>query len=193
MSWNDASELVVGSNGQIYFAPVGTALPALSSSPTAGLNAAFVGAGFLTEDGVTPTVGQTVVDFLAWQSIDPVRSERTAQDKSVAFTLQQWNETNLPFAFGGGSVTDHGSTYSYVFPEADDPLEERSLVVDWQDGDAVHYRLVLARGNVREPVSSQIRRGATALLPVTFKVLRPEDESTSAYLITDHGSFEAGS
>ena len=40
MSWNNSDELHVGITGQIYVAPLGTALP---SDPTAALNAAFVG------------------------------------------------------------------------------------------------------------------------------------------------------
>lgn len=193
MAWNDPSELVVGANGQSYFAPVGTTLPQPGDDPTADLNSAFVGAGLLTEDGFTPSIGSTVTDFMSWQSLDPTRRERTGQAKSIAFTMQQWNESNVVFAFGGGDVTDHGGgIYSYVFPEGDEPLDERSLVIDAIDGDK-HYRFVFAKGNVTDDVSSQFQRGSLSVLPVTFKVLRPDESSRSAWFLTDDPAFAAGS
>lgn len=191
--WNKPEELVVGSNGQMYFAPLGTPLPQLGDDPTDDLDDDFIGAGLLTEDGFTPLIGSEVTDFKSWQALDPTRRERTGQEKSIAFSMQQWNQDNVPFAFGGGDVQDHGgSIFSYVFPEGDEPLDERSLVCDAIDGDK-HYRFIFARGNVTEQVESQFQRGSESLLPVTFKVLRPEDNGRSAYFLTDDPAFAAGS
>lgn len=193
MSWRDASELVVANNGEVYFAPVGTPLPQPGDDPTAALDGDFVGAGWITEDGATLTVGSEVTDFGAWQTRQPIRRERTAQEIQFAWTFQQWNEENVVLAFGGGAITDHGGgLYSYTFPEDTDPLEERSLVVDAIDGD-VHYRYVFPRGNVTEAVETQFQRGATAVLPITFKVLAPEEGGTPAWFLTDADGFAAGS
>lgn len=193
MAWKDSSELVVGADGGAYFAPLGTALPALGADPDAALNPAFVGAGFLTEDGFTTSIGSEVTDFMSWQSLDPTRSERTGQVKSITFTMQQWNEENIVFAFGGGEVEDAGGgNFGYAYPEGDEALEERSLVIDAIDGD-VKFRFVFARVSVREPVDSQFQRAALGLLPVTARVLRPEDEGRSAYFNTNAPGFAAGS
>lgn len=191
MAWNDPTELNVPGDGQAYFAPVGTTLPAENSDPTAALAAAFVGAGYISEDGATLSVGSEVEDFMAWQSKQPVRRSKQTQDISVAFAMMQLNEENLPFAFGGGSVSSAGGRFTYRFPEAEDSLDERSLVLDTTDGD-VHYRFVIARGTVSEAVETQFTKSAVSLLPVTFKALKPLSGRT-AYVITDAPGFAAGS
>lgn len=188
---NDAAEVIVAGSGQVWFAPVGTTLPDVGDDPTSGLDTAFVPAGFLTEDGPTLSVGSEVTDFMAWQSRTAIRREKQTQDIQFSFVLQQWNSENISFAFGGGSVQDEGGgIWSYTFPEADDALDERALVVDAVDGD-VNYRFVLPRGNVTEAVETQFTRTATAQLPVTFKALQPTTDDPIAYVNTDATAFEA--
>jgi hypothetical protein len=193
MSWNDANELVVASNGAVYFAPVGTTLPKQGDDPTAKLNAAFIGAGYITEDGVSFSAGSEVTDFMAWQSRQAIRRDRQTQEIQASFAIQQWNEENLPFAFGGGDVVEHTTgIFSYTFPESDDSLDERSLVIDAQDGDT-NYRIVIPRGNVTEAVEASFRRTETAQLPITFKALEPATGGSSAYILTDSDGFHTGS
>lgn len=191
VGWNDETELVVAGNGQVYFAPVGTTLPAKAASPTAALNAAFIGTGYLTEDGVTFNAGMDINDINAWQTKNPIRREKTAQSLQVSFVMQQYNETNLPLAFGGGVVTGSGP-YSYTFPLVTDALQERSLVVDVVDG-STNYRFVFPRGTVTEAVESRFAKGTPALLPVTFRALTPASGGDIAYVNTDSAGFAAGS
>lgn len=191
IGWNDESELVVAGNGQVYFAPVGTTLPAKGSAPDAALDRAFVGTGYLTEDGVTFNAGMDIQEIMAWQSKSPIRREKTAQNMTVSFAMQQYNETNLPFAFGGGVVTGSGP-YTYTFPLDTDALEERSLVVDVKDG-TTDFRFVFPRGNVTEAVESRFAKGTPALLPVTYRALAPVGGGDIAYVLTDSSGFVAGS
>lgn len=193
MAWNDAEELFVGSDGQAYFAPVGTKLPALNSDPTAGLDKAFSGTGFLTEDGVTPTFGTEVTEIMGWQSGQPLRRNRQRQNFSFGFTMQQWNETNLVLAFGGGEVSEEGEFFSYVFPDDDAPLKEWSLVIDAVDGE-VHQRFVVPRGTVTDDVSSALKRTEAATLPITFKALAPPADAVGpCYLLSDAPGLAPGS
>lgn len=189
MAWNDANELVVAGTGQVYVAPVGTALP---TTPTASLNAAFVGLGYTSEDGVSISVEPEITDFPAWQSRQPVRRELTNQAISVSFSLLQWNETNVPLAFGGGTISGSGP-YRYDFPTGDDALDERAMVVDVQDGER-HMRFVLPRGNVTDSVEAQFVRTEAAVLPITFSVLEPIGGGAPGYFLTDDdAAFAAGS
>lgn len=191
--WNDSDEIFVGSSGQVYFAPVGTPLPALGSDPKAALNKAFLGVGFLTEDGVTPTFGTQVTEIMSWQSSQPTRRNRQTQTYSFAFSMQQWNENNLLLAFGGGEVSQKGEFFSYKFPEDGDALAEWSLVVDAQDGD-IHQRFVLARGTVTDDVSSAFKRTQESALPITVKGLTaPVGAPASCYLLSDDPAFNPGS
>lgn len=187
-----ADELVVAASGHVYFAPVGTSLPDLGDDPTDSLDAAFIEAGYVTEDGATLSVGSEVTDYNAWQSLQPVRREKTAQDISVTFSLEQYNQDNIPFAFGGGSVDSSGGVFFYEFPQAGDSLDERSLVVDAEDGDN-NYRFVFPRGNVTEAVESQFQRNALAVLPITFKALEPLGGGSPGFFNTDAAAFATGS
>jgi hypothetical protein len=191
--WNDAQEIFVGSSGQVSFAPIGTTLPAVGADPTDPLDSAFFGTGYLTEDGVTPTFGQQISEYGAWQSATPVRRDRQTQNYQFGFVMQQWNESNVVLAFGGGKVEEHeAGIFSYVFPEVGAALEEFSLVVDAVDGD-VHQRFVVPRGSATDDVASTFKRTEPSQLPVTFKALQPDDGAPACYLLTDSPAFATGS
>lgn len=188
--WQDPSELFVGKTGDVYLAPVGTALP---TTPTATLNAAFESPGYLSEDGVSFSIGGEVTDFNVWQSLQPARREKTTQDITFGFSMVQWNEASVPLAFGGGSVTSlGGGAYKYAFPAADEVLDERALVLDVVDGAAKH-RFVFQRGNITEPVEATFQRGSLAALPVVFSVLAPEGGGSSGSFYSTATGFAPGS
>jgi hypothetical protein len=182
----DASELVVASNGSVHVAPVGTTLP---DDPTEALAGAFAELGFVTEDGVTLTVTPEITDYRAWQARSPVRRELTAQELMIGFALEQWNGETIPLAFGGGAITEPSpGVFRYDFPTDTDSLDERSLVVDWQDGDR-NYRAVFERGNVTEAVETNLVRSALAVLPIGFKALEPAAGGAVAYVLSDDPAF----
>jgi len=188
MGWNQSDDLVVGGNGQVYAAPLGTALP----TTTAGaLNAAFLGLGYLSEDGVNFSVARETQDFPAWQAFDPVRTAITGRTVQATFSLQQWNEDTVPLAFGGGAITGTTPNYKYELPDPEQGLDERSVVIDIQDG-SENMRFVLPRGIVVESVETQFSRGATAMLPITFKLLKPSIGKIAA-IYSDSDAFAAGS
>ena len=188
--WNDSDELTVASSGAAYVAPVGTALPA---TPTAALNSAFVGLGFISEDGATLTVDPDITEFKAWQSRQSIRRELNAQEIRAAFELQQWNEETVPLAFGGGAITEPSAgIYRYDFPEDGDALDERALILDAVDG-SKHFRYVFPRGNVTENVETKFARNQLSQLPLTFKALEPVEGGAAAYFLTDSPEFAAGS
>lgn len=193
MSWNDPNELIVAANGQIYVAPVGTTLPAINSDPTAALNSAFVGLGYCTEDGVSFKVTPDVKDHKAWQSRQAVRRVVQSREVEAGFELEQWNESTVPFAFGGGEITSAGGFHTYVLPEDEDALDERAMVIDFQDGDR-NGRIVIPRGNVTDAVESKFKAEELSTLPITFKALTPIAGGSAMYVIfDDQTAFAAGS
>jgi hypothetical protein len=189
VAWNNADELVVAGNGQMYVGPVGTPLP---SDADSALNGGFTGLGFITEDGATLTVTPEVSDFMAWQSRSPVRREKTSQEIQIAAALMQWNEETVPFAFGGGDVSGSAGNYRYDLPSDEAALDERALVLDAIDGDT-HLRWVFPRGNVTEAVEAAFQRANPASLPITFKALAPSAGESPGYFLTDSAAFTAGS
>lgn len=161
MPGNDSSEFSVGANGQVHVAPVGSTLPTTAS---AALAAAFVDLGFVTDDGFTVTDGRTIVNVMSLQSFYPTRRIISERNFEVKFSLQQWNEDTIAFAFGGGTFT--GDVYT---PPDPSELDERALVITWQDGDN-DFRFVLPKGLVTEDVETKVARTEVAVLPITFGV-----------------------
>lgn len=185
----DANEVVVGANGHVYVAPVGTTGP---TDSTTALDAAFIDVGYISEDGAGVSDSKDIENIGAWQSLYPLRRIVTGREFNITFALRQWNATTVPFAFGGGDVTDEGGgEFKYVPPAAGE-IDERALVLEWEDGDK-HYRLHVPRGMVAETVDTTFARNAASDLPITYSVL-PVDDTTDPYeLFTDDPAFAAAS
>lgn len=186
---NDAGEIVIGGTGEAYVAPAGTALP---NAHNAGLNGAFNSLGYHTEDGVSVNQSQEILRVRGWQSALDLRRERQSQAFRITFALLQWNEINVPFAFGGGDVVAAGSGYKFEPATVDDPLDERALVVDVEDGDYV-LRFVIPKGNVVEPVNTQFTDTQASALSVAFEALAADDGALPWYFFTNHPAFADGS
>lgn len=189
MAWNDASETLVAAGGQVYVAPVGTTLPA---DVDASLNAAFVGLGYTSDDGVSFSVARETTDFGAWQSFDPIRSVLASREIQATFQLLQWNEDTVPLAFGGGAVAGTTGSWSYDAPSPEDGIDERALILEAVDGDSV-TRLLFARGVVIDAVEAQFNRTNMSALPITFKALAPTDGNPIYRILSNAEGFEAGS
>jgi hypothetical protein len=181
----DADQIVVGANGTIRVAPVGTAAPATEVAVPAG---GWVDLGLVSEDGVTFSVSKTTEDIPVWQLFYAARKVVTGAEASAAFVLRQWSKDTTELALGG-VVTEPTPDHFKFTPASAEDVDERALLVDWTDGDK-HYRLVIPRGVVSEGVETNITKGSAADLPVTFAVLGT-DGVDPWYLLTDDPSFAA--
>ena len=162
----DTDQIVVAANGSIKVAEVGTAAPASISAVT---GAGWLDLGFASEDGVTFLDGKTVEPIPVWQLFYPARRIVTEKEATVSFVLRQWSTDTVQLAFGGGTVSSDGAgEYRYTPPEAG-TIDERSLIVEWVDGDK-NYRLIIPRGMVTENVETNLVKTAAADLPITFGV-----------------------
>lgn len=190
MAGKDADEVVVGANGSIWVAPVGT------SEPTDHDNAypaGWVELGYASEDGVTLSVSRTMANIPVWQSFFPVRRMVTDRDMTAKFVLRQWNKSTLVLAFGGGTIThvasDVGIDEHWRYDPPDPSVvDERMLGIDWIDGTKI-YRLIIERGQVADNAETKIARAAAADLPITFGILADETNITPWYLLTNDPAF----
>jgi hypothetical protein len=183
----DVDEIVVGANGTVWTAPVGTAAPAdQDTAPGAG----WTDLGFTSEDGVTFTDSKTLEAIPVWQLFNAARRIVTERETTLGFVLRQWSKDTVPFAFGGGEITEPvpaSGNFKYTPPSPED-VDERSLMVDWQDG-TKKYRLVVVRGVVAEAVETNLVRTAAADLPIGFAVNGVES-GDAWYLLTNDPAFE---
>lgn len=186
----DPTETYIASNGAISVAPVGTTMPTTADET---LNGAFEDLGYLTEDGVTLNWGVEVGEHGAWQSDDVIRREVTKRNVSATGQLEQWNERTVITAFGG-SVTDlGGGDVRYDPPASTAALPEIAVVIDSQDGEDNLKRFIFPRVNVTDDIETQFRRTELALIPVTFKALRPSGGGLTWNMLTNDPAFAAAS
>lgn len=180
----DVDEIVVGANGTVWVAPVGTAAPAdESAAPGAG----WVDLGFTSEDGVTLSDAKTFERIPVWQLFYAARIIVTERDLNLSFNLRQWSGVKVKLAFGGGEVTEPTSGKFKYTPPSPADIDERALLLDWSDG-TKKYRLVQPRGMVTEAVETNLVRTAAADLPITFGLLGT-DGVDPWYLLTNDPAF----
>jgi hypothetical protein len=183
----DATQVVVAGSGNVYVGPLTTPEP---NTEVATPDTDWVDLGYTTPDGVTFSLARTVTDIDAWQSFDPIRKIVSGIVTSLAFSLRQWNVENLPFALGGGVVTEE-SAGEYLFTPPDpSEIDERSMLLRWIDNDK-HYQLYVPKGIVTGTATFQMTRSDAVNLPVEFSPTRV-DADTALFLIrTDDPAFEA--
>lgn len=181
-----SGQVLVGASGTVYLAPVATAAPTSESS---ALNAAFIEQGFISADGVTIRDSKDVAEVTAWQTPYAVRRLVTGRTFEVEFALEQVNWSSLPFAMGGGTLSEPtAGHYKYLPPDADD-LDPRAMVIEWADGASRNYRLYIPQGIVTAPVEFTVKRDEAAMFPITFGAIF--DGTNDVYtLFSDDVAFE---
>ena len=183
----DADNIIIGANGSVHVAPVGTALPATIG---AALNVAFLDLGFMSEDGVTITDSKSVESVKVWQSLYAVRRFITEKDFALAFVMREWNKISIPLAFGGGSIAEtpaNSNSFKYT-PPAPEDIDERAAVIKWVDGD-YNFALVTPRVMVSENVETNIVRTGASDLPLTLMALG-QDGTAPWYMLSDHPAWD---
>lgn len=157
----DATEVRLGTTGNLWRAPSLTAAPADS---TAALVAPWVNLGYASDDGFTATPSVDTTDIMVWQSQYPVRSKVT-QSLEFKFKLAQDNEESVKLAFGGGDWT----AGVYTPPEPGE-VYENAFCLDVIDGTNT-LRYYLARGIVTDVADIVHKADEMIGYELTVKVL----------------------
>lgn len=140
-----ADAVRVGITGELFAAPTGTARPTDSVDP---LNAAYIGLGYVSEDGVTETHEDTIEDIIAWQNATVVRSVRTESVMRLGCTLIETKGEVLELYHPGSSIEVVGSgQWKLEIPTPS--TDRRQFVLDVIDG-AKHLRIDVPNGEVTE-------------------------------------------
>ena len=121
MAATTATLPVVGANGDIYVAALGTPIPAawddLDADPWRKV-------GLISEDGLGFEPSSDIESIKAWQTLYDVRRLKTSIEATLTFAIMEWNPDNIIFAFGGGSWTTTGTDpdimHTYTPPTPDE-------------------------------------------------------------------------
>lgn len=144
MTLNSAN-VRVAITGELYSAVDGTARPTTAVS---ALNAAYVGQGYVSEEGVTEAPEETIERIPAWQGGAIVRSVTTEATVTLQMTLIETKASVLEL-YHKGSTVEEVSTGQYKI-DVRIPTEVRQqFVLDVIDG-TKHIRFDVADGEVTE-------------------------------------------
>ena len=136
MAWNNANEIVVGSNGQVYVAPVGTPLPAnVDRSAQRRLRRAGLhhrGRRSRLRDADRRGLHGVAV-ALAGSPGEDERRRSPSRSRSCSGTSRRFRLRSA-----AAPSPARAGNYRYDLPKDDAALDERALVLDAIDG-AVHH------------------------------------------------------
>lgn len=117
-------------SGYIWVAPLGTAIP---TDATTELDAAFVGLGYLSEDGLTePASFEPGDDIVAAGGDTVAQADPTFSKTWTGTCIESLNEDLLKVAYGSANVT--------VKPAS---TTDGSITVKEQAGDLEHHVIVI--------------------------------------------------
>ena len=117
-------------SGYIWVAPLGTAIP---TDATTELNTAFVGLGYLSEDGLTePASFEPGDDIVAAGGDTVAQADPTFSKTWTGTCIEALNEDLLKVAYGSSNVT--------VTPAGE---SDGSITVKEQAGDIEHHVIVI--------------------------------------------------
>lgn len=155
---NNALDVLVGATGKVYGAITGTALPV---TPSASLNAAFKDMGYISDNGVTLSIGQTSNDIKAWGGsvVRTVQTEHNVELKAVMI------ETNVNSA---GAFFNSANVTAGVIQITSTTNTRGAWVVDVVDGSSL-VRLVVPDGEVTVHDDIVFKTGEAVGYGVTIK------------------------
>lgn len=118
-------------SGYIWVAPLGAEAP---TNATAELGDAFVGLGYLSEDGLTEPASLTAGDDIVAAGGDTVAQADPTFSKTWTGTcIEALNEDLLRVAYGDANVTVKSAT----------PTEDGSITVEERASDLEHHVIVI--------------------------------------------------
>ena len=151
---NNATNVSTGkpkTSGAIYRAPLGTPLP---TDATSQLDPAFVGLGYISEDGTSNENEMDVASIKAWGGVIVYRSLTELTDNFKFAMIESKNRDVLKAVYGDANVNETASGDTHVEVVAEDP-QEAVWVIDTVLRGGIAKRIVIADGAItaRDPIT----------------------------------------
>lgn len=132
--------------GAIYTAPVGTPLP---TNATDELNEAFVGLGYVSEDGLTNSTALEVEKIKAWGGDTVLVIQSSKEDTFKYVLIEVKSKAVLGYVYGESNVTGNLTT-GIVIKVNNADVPERSIVIDMILRDGTLKRIVIPSCKISE-------------------------------------------
>jgi hypothetical protein len=188
-SYNTAgtvSDVLIGT-GVLYVAAKGTSFPGNSGTDWEANPSGWTDVGF-SEDGWTLEYDKTFEDIMVAETIDPIKSIKSAQEIRLTGTLAQASLANIKEAFGGGTITEDqtenfAAGFDTLVPPSTDGFTEKSLLLVTEGpGGSIRHLQIPRAINVGAFSMAQAKAPQKVLLATEFKLLAPDATATSVGL-----------
>lgn len=171
--------------GSVMRAPRGTVLP---TDATSAPDPAFIGCGFITENGATLADAQTWTEIKDWGG-DIVRRIKSLSNVTVKTEFLEINPDSAKAAFGDANVvvTPNSATKGTSLKikiNVSQP-ERASWIFNILDGER-HLRIVISDGQVTERGDMKFTRTAAVIIPVTIAAA-PDANGDTVIVYSDDG------
>lgn len=179
-------ETVVIGGGNVWLAPVGTAIPTDLDEPAAPWD----NIGYIDEAGPAPSGFQRdKTSLYAWNSSNPLRTSYAPSEPAIDFTMLQVSEDTLALYFGGGTVAPGTppAPAVYTAPINAAPAEH-AVLIDFFDGTRA-YRWGIPKASVAASGDISMTREQFMTFPVSASILATDAEAP--FTIT-YGDAPAG-
>ena len=193
MATPTAAKVIVGkplATGGVMVAPKGTALPTGATAASVALDALFLGTGYISEDGVTQSIGTDTTDVVAWGG-DTVRVIQTTHSLTYQFSFLETNAEVLKLVYGDTNVSVSAATSSAGTRVAtlvnSKTLPHKSYALEVKDGEA-KVRVVIPDGQITAVGDVTYVHSDAIKYDVTITCY-PDSTGNKAYIYTDDGVF----
>jgi hypothetical protein len=177
---NDATEVRLAPDGQVYVAAKGSTLP---TNATMALDSAFKELGYLDETGVVINPDLKLSDIMAWQSAIAIKTTLDTVKFEVKFHMMQVNTVTWGLYFFASTFTNNFGQAKLTLP-SNPATQERALIIDWQDSEGDKNRLVLPTAVLTKREDLKLVRKDSQLAGVTFGVL--DNSGSIGFIYSDN-------
>ena len=170
--------------------------PLLSPLPTdtvAAVDAAIVGVGYISDDGVSESMNRETDKIKAWGG-DVVKIVQSEHSVTYQYTMIEAARAEVnrevygePNVTATGATTTHGNQLAIKVTA--EQLPHRVRVIEIKDGDA-RVRIVLPDSQITEVGDVTYQDAAIIAYPVTVEAF-PDASGVKAYKYTDDGKKSA--
>ena len=167
---------IVAAPYEIYIAPVGESMPAVTLEPPVNnwVLLGTLGDTNYSEDGVTVQHTETVEDFRSLGSTGPVKSFRTEEDLLISFMLHDLTLEEYARALNFATVTTASDDKTIPMYQAQE-VDYRALLVRGNDAGpyGAGYNMQYEIPRVREDSAPEVifTKGAPAGLALVFRAM----------------------
>lgn len=170
----DAELARLGVTGAVRVATLGTTIPTTMAAWGAG----WENCGYISDDGLTESNGQSRATFTPWQGRSPIRTEITEDTTTFQATFWESNWQTVSLYYGVGlddvTVTGTGDTTLVVFDTGNPRQDARMFGFDVLDG-VYARRMIVPYGEVTEKGDLTYKSDTLIGYPVTMTAYKGPD------------------